>query len=108
MLNDILAIHFPYCLRKRNDKLWVILNRNYKPVGSCDEKYIDYNTLPANLCIKNITSARAKRLSYSGESDRNAIYLYNDDCVPTSSKKAMDAYLARVAVLILLKNHHEN
>ena len=86
----------------------VLLNRNYKPVGAMSDEWVDYNALPGEMCIKSITSAQAKKLSYSGDSDNSlSIYLYNDGCVPTDSKANMDAFLARVAVLMKLKTSGE-
>lgn len=65
----------------------------------------DCEDLPADMCIKNITPTQAAKLSFKGECNASfRIYLYNDECVPTFSKKDMDAYLARIAVLMKLKN----
>jgi hypothetical protein len=109
MINNVRALYFPYCLQRRKDKLWVILNRNYKPVGTLNDEWSDYDALPANMCIKNVSGAQAKKLSYSGDSDNShCIYLYNDGCVPTNSQADMDAYLVRVAVLMKLKTSNAN
>lgn len=109
MINNIRAIYLPYCLRQRTDKLWVILNRNYKPVGTMNDDWADYDALPADMCIKNVTEAQASKISYSGQPDNNfSIYLYNDGCVPTDSKTNMDAYLSRVAALMKLKTKRQN
>ncbi len=98
------TIHFPYCLQQRKDKRWVPVNRNYKPLGQPDLAWSDYDALPVESCIARITPAQAKRLSYDGSShNRGAIYLYNDGCIPEDGKESMDAYLARLAVLMKLK-----
>lgn len=109
MLNNTRALYFPYCLHQRQDKQWVILNRNYKPVGSMSDEWVDYDTLPAEMCIKSVSKDQAKRLSHSHDADNSfRIHLYNDGCVPTDSKADMDAYLARVAVLMKLKTSGGN
>ena len=102
-------IYFPYCLHQRNDKLWVILNRNYKPLGTMNDDWSDYEALPAEMCIKSISSAQAKKISYSGESDNTfRIYLYDDGCIPTDSKINMEAYLNRLSVLMKLNTKRQN
>ena len=107
--NSIRALYFPYCLRQRKDKRWVILNRNYKPVGALSDDWVDYDALPAEMCIMSITPTQTRKLSYSGEADDSlSIYLYADGCVPTDSKGNMDAYLARIAVLMKLKTGGAN
>lgn len=104
MITTTRAIHFPYCLQQRKDGAWLILNRNYKPIGLTSSDWVDYDAHPAEACIANITSAQAKKISYCGSPEcADTIYLYNDGCVPTDSKKNMDAYLARVAVVMKLK-----
>ena len=30
---DFRAVYFPYCIEKQADGTWVVLNRQYKPVG---------------------------------------------------------------------------
>jgi hypothetical protein len=104
MQKSIRAIFFPYCLLQRKDKKWVILNRNYKPVGVSNGEWVDYDAVPADVCIKSITSIQRSRLSCGREnSDPFRIYLYNDECVPNVSREHMDAYLAKIALLMRLK-----
>ena len=109
MLNSVRAIYFPYCLRQRKDKFWVILNRNYKPVGTLDEDWSNYETLPVDKCIKSISPDEAAHLSYSGCTDNAfSIYLYNDECSPTLSKANMKSYLARIEILMHLETNGLN
>lgn len=103
------AIYFPYCLQELKDKSWVVLNRNYKPVGSGTTEFVEYeDVIQDRMRIARITPAQAKKISYKGEIDGTVtgdrtIYLYNDGCIPTSSEKDMAAYLKRLAVLMKLK-----
>ena len=97
-------IHFPYCLQQRADKRWVVLNRNYKPLGNPSDAWVDYDKLPAGSCIARITPTQASKLAYDGsKNNQGSIHLYNDGCIPEDGKDTMTAYLARLAVLMKLK-----
>ncbi len=76
MLNNVRALYFPYCLHQREDKRWIILNRNYKPVGALSGDWVDYDAVLSDMCIKSITPTQAAKLSYTGEPDNHLrIYL---------------------------------
>jgi hypothetical protein len=49
---DFLAVFFPYCIEKQRDDSWVVLNRQYKPVGFNTSEYISYDQLRkvSSLC----------------------------------------------------------
>ena len=55
------AIYFPYCLHQVEDKSWVILNRNYKALGSGTEENVMGGNVPATFRIAKITSLQAKK-----------------------------------------------
>jgi len=104
MLLSARHTYFPYCLDQLPDKTWVVLNRNYKPLGVSDSVWADYESIPKAQRIAKISKSQAAKIDYSGEWEAGQrIYLYNDGCVPTDSKKHMDAYLGRLAVLMTLK-----
>lgn len=103
-ISNTRAIYFPYCLQQLEDKSWVVLNRNYKPLGSGTQEYVTYNEVPASFRIAKITASQAAALAYDGVADdEGRIYLYQDACIPTSSDKEMAAYQKRLAVLMKLK-----
>lgn len=95
--------HFPYCIAKQEDGTYVITNRNYKPIGFMTGDWVDYNDSPIGVKIKGLTAKVAAKLDHQGREDINSIFLYGDGCTPTSDKKSMDAYLARLAILMKLK-----
>jgi hypothetical protein len=104
MLDSVCSIYFAYCLHQRSDKVWIILNRNYKPVGTLSDEWVDYDSIPSSLCIQKITRTQAAKLSYDGSPENTGrIYLYDDGCTPTLNKKHMDAYLSRISVLMSLR-----
>jgi len=95
-------IFMPYCIQQLQDGRFIVLNRAYKPLGVQTREHVDYETHPTAAKLR-LTSATAKKLSWSGSGELSAIFLYNDGCVPTASAAAMKAYLARLAVLSKVK-----
>lgn len=92
----------PYCLQRRADGNYVVLNRNYKPVGTVTTDWVRYEDFPA-IKGRHITAALAAKLSHKASRDLDHIYLYDDGCIPTNSTKAMDSYLRRLSLLAKLK-----
>ena len=102
-LNDFRSVFFPYCLDKQPDGRYVVLNREYKPIGFKTREHIKYENYPIDVELKGIGSATAAKLSYKGDSNTDRIYLYNDDCVPTENAEHMKNYLERLKSLARLK-----
>lgn len=95
--------HLPYCLQKQKDGSYIALNREYKPIGFYTDEHVDYGLYPIAVKFKGLTAKTAARVSYKNSPNLEAIYLYNDSCVPHFSKKDMAAYLDRLAILAKLK-----
>ena len=100
---DFRAIFLPYCLKKQADGSYVVLNRNYKPLGFKTTEHVEYSAYPINVKIRGIKPQQATKLSISGSNDTDNIFLYNDATVPIRSKKNMDTYLEKIAMLAKLK-----
>lgn len=98
-LHDFRSVFFPYCLVKNDDGHYVVLNREYKPVGFGTSDWVKYERYPVTYKIKGLTAARLAKISAKGDANKDRIYLYNDGCVPTHSAKDMKAYLDRLKVL---------
>ena len=101
--NELRRTHFPYCLQKVGDG-WVILSRDYKPIGIRTEDHVDYEPHAEDLKIDNAT---LQKLAYAPagitiniDGDVTCVYLYNDGCIPTQSRSHMQSYLTRLAVLM--------
>lgn len=105
---DFRAVYFPYCIERMADGTWVVLNRQYKPVGFNTSDFIRYESFPVSAKLKGIGPGILKKLSYDGDGTGQKIYLYNDGCVPTHSKANMDAYLKRLEILAKLSVEREN
>lgn len=100
---NVRGIYFPYCLQRLDDKSWVVLNRNYNPLGLSSTSQVVQDTDPA-LRIARITPAQMQELSCTGQiEDEGSIYLYNDGCIPTTSQEHTKSYMKRLAILMQLK-----
>lgn len=58
---------------------------------------------PVCVELKGIGSVTAAKLSSKSDSNTDAIFLYNDGCVPTESAEHMKSYLERLTILAKLK-----
>jgi|SRR5690606_18048821 len=101
-LFTVMHAAMPYCLQKQPDNTWVILNREYKPLGFLGGLH-NYGDYPIAMNIQGLTARVADKISCNPNPDPNCIYLYNDGCVPTHSDDNMADYLRRLAVLGPLK-----
>jgi hypothetical protein len=103
VLSDFRAVFLPYCLEKQADGRYVVLNREYKPVGFLTTEFVTYDQHPVLVKLKGLTAKRAALLSAKGDPGIERIYLYNDACVPTHDNASMKAYLAKLEILAKLK-----
>jgi hypothetical protein len=102
-LNEIRALHLPYCLERRTDGRYVILNRRYKPLGFTTREHVNYDAYPIAVKFKRLTRVTAARLSVRGSEDLEKIWLYDDATVPTGSARNIRQYLERLKLLMSLK-----
>jgi hypothetical protein len=103
MLKDELRqTHFPYCLDRLKDGSYVLLNRNYKPIGFMVGEWVTYEDHPVGVRIKGITPKVAAELDIRGRDNLERIYLYNDGSNPSLSPEHMRAYLDRLAKLMAM------
>ena len=102
-LNDVRSVFLPYCLEQQADGSWIFLNREYKPVGFCTDRWVDYDLYPVRARLKGLRAKMRSGLDHSGRIDGKFVYLYNDGCVPTTSASNMRAYLNRLAILAKLE-----
>lgn len=103
LTGEFRSIFLPYCLERRPDGRYAVLNRSYKPVGMTTAEHVCYDDLPVCVALPGLGEELAERLSSKGSGALDRIYLYDDGCVPTRSAKAMDAYLARLRLLAGLR-----
>jgi hypothetical protein len=101
-------VYFPYCIERQENGSWVILNRNYKPVGLNTGKFIKYGDYPVSIRLKGLGPATLKRLSCKDEEPKGRVYLYTDSCIPTSGAKAMSSYLKKLEILLKIQTNNQN
>ncbi len=101
-LGDFRAIYLPYCIEQNADGSWLVLNRQYKPVGFNTEDHIKYEDFPVVTKFKGLGPATLAKLSYSGDVHGNRVYLYNDGTNPLNGAAEMKAYLKRIELLAKL------
>ncbi|MCQ4267374.1 hypothetical protein NAV28_09110 [Pseudomonas stutzeri] len=100
---ELRQTHFPYCLDRLEDGSYVLLNRNYKPIGFMTGEWINYEEHPIGMRLPGLTEQLAAELDARGRANLDRIYFYNDGCVPTDGNENMQAYLARLAKLMALR-----
>lgn len=101
-MNDVRWFCLPYCLQRLISGKYVVLNRQYKPIGFVTGERVEYEAYPIALKL-NITAEVATAMSWNGDAGVDRIYFYNDGCVPTASPEKMQAYLQRLAVFAQLR-----
>lgn len=98
-MSDFRRIYLPYCLKKQPDGRWIVLNRNYKPLGQHTRQWVDYAD-PHLVNFKGLGPATLAKLSAPGsELTEDTVYLYNDGCMPIDGAAHWDAYQARLRLL---------
>lgn len=102
-LDSFRSLFLPYCIQQIEENKYVVLNREYKPLGFKTNKIVKYEDYPIVVEIKGLTKSIISKISHNGNEDVGNIYLYDDGCVPTASQKNMEKYLERLAILAKLK-----
>ena len=101
-LSDFRAIYLPYCIQHQEDGSWLVLNRQYKPVGFNTDDHLKYEDFPVSTKFKGLGPAKLAKLSYTGKVEGNRVYLYNDGSNPLLSDSNMKAYLSKLETLAKL------
>jgi len=92
----------PYCIHQEADGKFVLVNRDYKPVGFNTSKGISYKEYPIIYKLKGLTPDIAARISHKNDLGLTSIYLYGDGSVPTDSKDNWEKYMERLKLLMQL------
>lgn len=100
---DVRCTALPYCVKKLKNGAYILLNREYKPLGWAVREYVDYDALTELHHHIKITPATAKKISHSGSDNTDMIMMYDDGSFPTRDKASTEAYFKRLAVLMAIK-----
>jgi hypothetical protein len=97
--------HFPYCIQHLGGDKYIILNRNYKPLGQTSFDYVDYEKHPSVIHMK-ITKKQATKLSYDGLIKSDYIYFYDNSDKVLRNPQTFNDYIVRLKLLatIIPKN----
>jgi hypothetical protein len=96
-------IAFPYRIQRQKDGSYIVLNREYKPIGFLTHECLDYGRYPIGIRFKELKEETIRKISIDGDPREGAIYLYDDGTVPIRNRKNMRDYLERLSVLMSLK-----
>jgi hypothetical protein len=97
------GVQLPYVIKRLEDGRYVVLNREYKPLGFQTTALVNYADYPIASAFKGLHAKVAAQLSHNGSEDLDEIALYDDDCIPTDSGENMVAYVRRIALLATLE-----
>jgi len=97
---DIRSVYFPYCMERQGDGSWLLLNRNYKPVGLNTAAFVRCDEHPVSVRIGGLTPETLQKLSVDGKVAGGRVYLYLDNGLPTSVPFAARDYLERLTILM--------
>lgn len=101
--DEVSAIHLPYCIKRLEDRRYIVLNRNYKPVGFTTREHLDYASYPVAVRLEGLNQLVASKLFHCGSTSLDEIWLYDDGSIPTRSSENMDAYLERLKIFAEMK-----
>lgn len=105
-LNNFFSINFPYGLEKGKNNNWFAFNRSYVPLGWHDKKDDGFNAeVRDNVSASygGLTDKLLKELAvsesgvgYDAQGKINKIMLYDDSCIPNTSKKNWETYISKL------------
>lgn len=107
-MKDIRARFLPYCLQKM-DHGWIILNREYKPLGYKEgfkaDDMVDYETHRSVVSIPGLTERVQRLISWNGEpiNDDGQLWLYTEATIPVDDARSAKSYFERLLRLMKLK-----
>jgi hypothetical protein len=96
---NYLSIYMPRCIKRENDGTYVVLNREFKPIGFKTSEFITYEEYPVCVKFKKMDPRTAKKLSVHEEYDPDCIYLYSEMRDLLDNEENMKKYLEKLAIL---------
>ena len=94
-------IELPYCLQRLDDGRYILLNRDYKPIGIETKEWVRYEDYPSAHYFGNIVEDLAIALSSDPKSPNiYLIHLYGVKTNPARSVKNLEDYIRRLKLLL--------
>ena len=100
-MKELIYTHFPYCIKCVGKNEYIVLNRDYKPLG-INTWVDDYSVHPSVIKIR-LTKQQAARLSFDKSDDLECVYLFKSTPELLSDKKEFANYMSRLELLASLK-----
>jgi hypothetical protein len=101
-MKKLFRYEMPYCIERNKEGNYVVLNRDYKPLGFNVREWSKYSEYPILHKLKGLTPEIAAQISHERKPDNTYIYLYDDGTVPTDSEENMKNYMERLELLMQL------
>ncbi|MBN3807177.1 hypothetical protein GXB81_29675 [Paraburkholderia sp. Ac-20336] len=106
-IKDFRWVFMPYCLQRLSNGRYIILNRDYKPLGTTSPDWVEYETHPSAVRM-SITAKTAASLSTHGKPDTDRIFLYDDGSSPANGAEQMRAYMEKLSRLAMYTVKYED
>ncbi|MEL6384212.1 MAG: hypothetical protein AAFQ89_17510 [Cyanobacteria bacterium J06626_18] len=103
----LIKTQFPYCIHRIEDGRYVILNRNYKPLGMTREDSVDWVDYAPHAIELRLTPKRIEQLDAQGNGSESRVYLYYSIHTVTQADE-WAAYCKRLKVLALMTTSTKN
>ena len=87
-------ICLPYCLERQPDGLWMVLNREYLPLGFSKRDQDAIDKAPVRYDFKGIGPDGLKKIAHHASG--RWIFLYDGTCDPEDSKENWNRYQERL------------
>jgi hypothetical protein len=91
-------IFFPYAFQKLDDGKYVVINREYQPLGYWPERFGE----PTNKRGQSFYLCGDLDEDLISQKNKTFIYLYDDSTNPMVSVKTLEAYLEKIGELSYL------
>jgi hypothetical protein len=99
---DSWRVCLAYYAQKMEDKTYLLLGRDHKPLGCLGNSGSNWNEHPIGYVLTGLTSQIAAEISYCGDPNVERIYFYNGSCQPWRGKKYAEAHDKRVTMFLAL------
>lgn len=102
---DLRAKFLPYCIHRRADGRFLLLNRNYKPLGVTSTEWADYDTNRDAVELTGFTDRKAEKIGLEVDGD-GWYYLYDDTNSPMRTPETWERYCKILREIMQLVVHH--
>jgi hypothetical protein len=95
-------VFWPYCAQRIGEDNYVLLGRDYKPVGIITKDWVHYEQHPIVYEVEGLTPDVAAQISFEGSTNVERIYFFDDRSAPWRGEPELKAYEKRLAQFLAL------